>query len=246
MHEKGTHTVKQIAEVVGVSCATVHRTCRLRRRLARDPVLAIRQAALDNIGFCDRRSAERAIDRLVGTDFGCKVRRRCYRIGSPPDGHRGSLRQAWGHLPTLEKPMLHPSRILAAMAAGCAVSACFASSAGADPAHGFIVPLDCTDGNSYTTVTNGNGEFTPTHDTASNKVFIPTRFGPFHGTVTDSGGNVVDEFTDPGVTKGRADRPRRTAVECTYEFEQTFEDPDLGELTFTGDGTVYGFTTPAR
>jgi hypothetical protein len=25
MHEKGTHTVKQIAEVVGVSCATVHR-----------------------------------------------------------------------------------------------------------------------------------------------------------------------------------------------------------------------------
>ena len=24
-YEKGTHTVKQIAEVVGVSCATVHR-----------------------------------------------------------------------------------------------------------------------------------------------------------------------------------------------------------------------------
>jgi hypothetical protein len=64
--------------------------------------------------------------------------------------------------------------------------------------------------------------------------------------VTDSGGNVLDEFTEPGATKGKADRPRRTAVECTYAFEETFEDPDLGELTFTGEGTVYGFTTPAR
>jgi len=42
---------------------------------------------------------------------------------------------------------------------------------------------------------------------------------------------VVDEYTEPGTTKGKVDRPRRTAVECTHAFEEAFEDPDLGELT---------------
>jgi hypothetical protein len=50
-------------------------------------------------------------------------------------------------------------------------------------------------------------------------------------TSGESRRNVVDEYTEPGATKGKVDRPRRTAVKCTHAFEEGFEDPDLGELT---------------
>lgn len=64
--------------------------------------------------------------------------------------------------------------------------------------------------------------------------------------MTDAEGNVIDEFTEFGETKGSSEKARRTSVSCTFEFHDTFEDPELGLLTFDGAGSVSGFSTPAR
>jgi hypothetical protein len=52
------------------------------------------------------------------------------------------------------------------------------------------------------------------HDLASTTILVPTSFGEFHGSVTDSDGNVIDEFVDPPMTRAvlairRGPRPRR-------------------------------------
>lgn len=140
--------------------------------------------------------------------------------------------------------------LLATAAAGCLTALSLAAPATSDPAHGFPVHLVCDNGQTYDLVVSGNGDFTPAHDTASNTMFIPTWFGPFHGVVTDDDGNVVDEFTDPAVSKGKSNKTRRTTTTCTFEIHDVFDDPedepDLGPLHFDGEGSVRGFTTPAR
>lgn len=125
-----------------------------------------------------------------------------------------------------------------------------ASTASADPVNAprsFLVPLVCDGGAAYTVaVMENNGQFAAAHDVASTKTLIPTAFGPFHGVLTDAAGNVVDEFTDPAVSKGRATKPRRTVVHCTFSITQTFTIPELGVVTFHGTGSVTGFVAPAR
>jgi hypothetical protein len=121
--------------------------------------------------------------------------------------------------------------------------------AAADPVsapNSFEVPIMCNDGTAYTVVVAGNGEFTAAHDLASNTTLIPTAFGPFHGVITDEDGNVLDEFTDPAVAKGNSTKTRTTSISCTFSIDDTFTDPELGVLTFHGEGSVIGFTTPAR
>lgn len=121
-----------------------------------------------------------------------------------------------------------------------------AGAASADP-KGEVIPLVCDNGMSYQITVNGNGEFTPGHDLASTGVMIATAFGEFHGTVTDSAGNVVDEITEPASTKGSSgDHLRATTTTCTFTVSNTFDDPELGTLTFAGEGTVTGFVTPVR
>lgn len=132
-----------------------------------------------------------------------------------------------------------------------AMAAVFSSAgaATADPGNApnsTVVPLVCDNGSTYTAVINGNGAFSPAHDLASNTTLIPTAFGPFHGVVTDANGTVVNEFTDPAIDKGNSTKTRATSVSCIYTFDGTFTDPDLGVLTFHGEGGVIGFTTPAR
>ncbi|MEO6711919.1 MAG: hypothetical protein ABIM89_00650, partial [Mycobacteriales bacterium] len=121
--------------------------------------------------------------------------------------------------------------------------------AAADPANSprsMTIPIVCTDGHSYLIVVNGNGDFSPGHDVASNATLVPTAFGPFHGVVTDDAGNVIDEFTDPATSKGNSTRTRATSIACTFSFSATFTDPVLGVLHFNGEGSVVGFVTPAR
>jgi hypothetical protein len=120
-----------------------------------------------------------------------------------------------------------------------------ASAASADPKNEPI-PVVCDNGSTYQATTNGNGAFTPAHDLASTTTLVPTAFGEFNGTVTDSNGTVIDEFTDPPMTKGASSKQRATTTTCTYTITETFEDPDLGTLSFTGTGTVTGFVTPVR
>jgi hypothetical protein len=132
--------------------------------------------------------------------------------------------------------------------AGLVVASSFisAGAASADP-KGEVVPLVCDNGSTYEVAVMGNGPFTPGHDLASTSVLVPTAFGEFHGTVTDSAGNVVDEFTDPAMTKGSSgDQARATTTSCTFTVTDTFEDPELGLLTFTGTGSVTGFVTPVH
>ena len=132
--------------------------------------------------------------------------------------------------------------------AGLVIASSFVSAgaASADP-KGEVVPLVCDNGVTYQVAVNGNGEFSPGHDLASTAVLIPTAFGEFHGTVTDSAGNVVDEFTDPAMIKGNAgNHPRATTTTCTFTVTDTFDDPELGTLTFTGNGSVTAFVTPVR
>ena len=117
--------------------------------------------------------------------------------------------------------------------------------ASADP-KGDVVTIACDNGNTYSAVVKGNGDWTPAHDLASNTILVPTAFGESTFTITDSEGNVIDSETDPGSTKGHANKPRKTSTDCTFSFGGTEEDPDLGTLTFSATGTVSGFTTPAR
>lgn len=121
-----------------------------------------------------------------------------------------------------------------------------ASAAWADP-KGAPIAVVCDNGNTYQVTVNGNGAFTAAHDSASTAILVPTAFGEFSGTLTDSDGNVLEEFTDPPMIKGAAaNQGRATSTACTYVVTGTFEDPDLGTVTFAGTGTVTGFVTPVR
>lgn len=103
-------------------------------------------------------------------------------------------------------------------------------------------------GETYEVVVAGNGLFTPAHDVDSTTVFVPTTFGETHITVRTAGsGEVIGEFTDPAVWKGRATKDRGTSASCTYSFVFEFYDEELGELLLvTVNGSVEGFSTPAR
>ena len=102
-------------------------------------------------------------------------------------------------------------------------------------------------GVTYQVTVNGNGAFTPAHDIASTSILVPTAFGETHGVITDSNGNVIDQFTDPPVVKGNSgNQARATMASCTFTITDSFEDPQLGVLTVTVEGSVGGFVTPVR
>jgi hypothetical protein len=137
----------------------------------------------------------------------------------------------------------------ALVVAGLVIAASLGSavSASADPHRGDVVPVVCDNGVTYEVAVNGNGAFTPAHDLASTTILVPTAFGEFRGTVTDSDGNVIDEFVDPPMTKGSSgNHARATTTSCTYTITDSFDDPELGLLTFTGEGSVTGFVTPVH
>ena len=119
-----------------------------------------------------------------------------------------------------------------------------AAPATADPVNGGeIIPVDCDNGQSYEVAVNGNGAFTPAHDTASTMMFVPVSFGEFEFTVTDAQGNIVDQGTEPRIDKGKgnAAKGKKQFITCEFSFGGT-EDG----LTFAGSGTVTGFLTPNR
>lgn len=147
------------------------------------------------------------------------------------------------------------SRILgrAGAVVAVAVMATFGSvgTASADPANApgsFEIPLVCDNGITYTATVmeQGQSQFSPAHDTASNTTLVPTMFGETHGVVTAEDGTVLEEFTEPAISKGSSTKSRATSVSCTYSFDETFTDPSLGVVNVHGEGSVIGFTTPAR
>jgi len=78
------------------------------------------------------------------------------------------------------------------------------------------------------TLTSGNGKWAVAKDTQSKTHFIPVAFT---FTVSDSEGDV--QFSDSEVKKGHRNQEKIT---CT--FQETFEDEDGQELTFSGTAVV--------
>jgi hypothetical protein len=130
--------------------------------------------------------------------------------------------------------------LLAITAIAAVLTAGAASAAPSKAPNATVVTLDCGGAGTFDVVINGNGEWSPGHLLAGNGVVVPLAFGEQTGTVRDQEGNVVDQFTEPATTKGRARANGRARVTCT--FSATFEDEGL---TITVTGSVTGFRSGA-
>jgi hypothetical protein len=136
------------------------------------------------------------------------------------------------------------------LVAGGLILGAAAAPAGADP-KGETFELPCDNGQTYTVVVSEGGnedhsknDFTPAH-IVSGGTIVPLSFGAFHGTITNSAGQVVDSFDDPATFKGQAGKNARNTVTCDVNFSETFVNPDDGmTYTFTGSTTVTGFVAP--
>jgi hypothetical protein len=123
-----------------------------------------------------------------------------------------------------------------------AVPTSFGGSAFADPKNGDAFDLTCGS-TTYQVLVNGQGNWTPAHDTHSNLVFVPHAFQGFSGTVYDPAGNVVDTFSDPGIeTQGSG--KQKNDMSCTFGFSYVSDgsnpdDPPAG-YTVSGSGGVSG------
>jgi len=144
-----------------------------------------------------------------------------------------------------------PARLLLLPAAALVAAGVLAPAAGADPKPGRnSSPFDVVCGETtYHTIGEGNGNFTPAHDLASNSMLIPLSFGVFTGTLRDADGNVVGVETDPAQAKGRSANQPGT-VDCTFSFVFVSDGSDPAGppagYTFTGEGSVVGKITPSK
>ena len=129
--------------------------------------------------------------------------------------------------------------VLATMVAGVA-----AGVAAADPANApKSAPITIICGNTtYYGVVNGNGAWSPAHDLNSNTILIPVAFGVETDVFTDPAGNVFTSTTTPRA-KGSSAPNGATLLNCLYTVGPlTFPDGS----SFTANGTVTGFVTPAN
>jgi hypothetical protein len=95
--------------------------------------------------------------------------------------------------------------------------------------------LDCGTAGTIEVVVNSSGAFTPGHRVDGPGVLIPVAFGEATIVVRDAEGNVIDEFTEPGIAKGRARARGRERVTCT--FTDTFTDEGVA-VTINGSVTA--------
>jgi hypothetical protein len=130
--------------------------------------------------------------------------------------------------------------LLAIAAVAGAVTSGAALAAPANAPNAIVATLDCGGAGVFDVVVNGNGEWTPGHLLAGNGVVVPLSFGEETGTVRDPEGTVVDQFTEPATTKGRARARGRERVSCTYSA--TFTEDGF---TITVTGSVTGFMSSA-
>jgi hypothetical protein len=131
--------------------------------------------------------------------------------------------------------------VLAIAALSAALAGGTAVAAPVNAPNAETITLDCGDAGTFDVVVNGNGEWTPGHLLDGNGVLVPLAFGELTGVVRDAEGTVVDEFTEPATTKGRARARGRERATCTFTVEFT-EDG----FTATVTGSVTGFMTGPR
>jgi hypothetical protein len=123
------------------------------------------------------------------------------------------------------------------------VSGVAAGVAAADPVNApKSAPITITCGNTiYHAVVNGNGAWSPAHDLNSTSILIPVSFGVETDVFTDPGGT-AHPSTLPARTKGSSAPNGGTLLACSYHLGFSFPDGS----SFTADGTVTGFVTPAN
>lgn len=131
--------------------------------------------------------------------------------------------------------------VLAIAAATVALTAGATPAAPLNAPNAQIVPLDCGPAGTFDVVVNGNGDWTPGHRLDGNGVVIPVTFGESTVVVRDAEGNVVEEGTEPAITKGSARARGRERIACSFTF--TFEE-DGFTVTVTGSAT--GFVSGPR
>lgn len=114
--------------------------------------------------------------------------------------------------------------------------------------------LECSNGETFEVVVNGNGEFTPGRLVGSTRVLIPTAFDDFSFQAVLPNGTVTGG-AEPGSAKGGGNaakgnpRPRLT---CTFGDSFTVTAEDADEFGFpagtviTFSGEVTGFLTGRR
>lgn len=129
---------------------------------------------------------------------------------------------------------------VAGLSAGLAVPGL--GTAWAQPSKAETFQLTCGD-TTYTVWGNGQGEWTPVHDTSGHITFVPHQFINFSGTVYDLQGNVYQEFSDEFVqTQGSG--KQKNDVRCTYTFDDVSDGTDPEEppagYRFVGGGDVTG------
>ncbi len=107
--------------------------------------------------------------------------------------------------------------------------------------HTFELLLSCDDGGSYrATVVDNEGQ-SPAHVLDSRSVFIPTGFGEFYITVTDTAGNLLDEIVaPPEVAHGRSGDQVAT-LHCAFAQTELEDIPGVGEVVIHAEGTADGF-----
>jgi hypothetical protein len=130
--------------------------------------------------------------------------------------------------------------LLAMAVLAAALGAGTASAAPSNAPSAIVATLDCGGAGTFDVVVNGRGEWGAGHLLDGNGVVIPLSFGEETAVVRDAEGNVVDEFTEPATTKGRARARGRERVTCAYTATVT----DDG-FTVTITGTVTGFISGA-
>jgi hypothetical protein len=133
-------------------------------------------------------------------------------------------------------------RHLAVLALTCAFAGIAVAAAAADPTGAKnSAPITVVCGTTtYDAVANGNGQWTPAHDTNSNAVLIPVAFGPETDTFTAAGGS-PQTTVSPARAKGSANPTGQPRINCSYTVGP-IDVPGVG--TFEASGTVTGFATP--
>lgn len=129
--------------------------------------------------------------------------------------------------------LLVPAVLVAGAAAGVAA---------ADPSNApKSAPITIRCGSAtYHAVVNGNGTWSPAHDSNSNSILIPVAFGAETEVFTDPSGTSTTTVS-PGTAKGSSAPNGGTPLNCSYHIALSFPG---GSVVI--DGTVTGFATPAN
>lgn len=135
------------------------------------------------------------------------------------------------------------ARITGMVAIASAALMVLPQAAQADPKKGTPIQLACSDGNTYQTVGEGQGEFDPVHGLDSTAMFVPTWLGDQVVTGYAQDGSIAFQELPPDQYKGNSSGRQPNELSCSFSFSVYVIDQQAGPLHIVGSGEVRGFTT---